>query len=269
MLNALTAPLEWIVQAIAWLPEALRPGVFLALVVLILWFVLVRHAVPDLWHAVCRGLARLVDLCVGLVLLPEYAITTARRRRGEPPAQWAFALGGIADVLLDGAAWLYERNERAVQPERPQQEEAEEGSPPATAAARKRVPWKTCTAIVLVCAGAWVTMDEASPKDIAKYRLAQAFDPWRDVEAWAHVDDGRGTPPHVVAARRRGTVMHVRLSCAGGDPCRGWILLKSRAGKIVCARYLELPPGAKLVRMRLTRHQAHVSRGGRLVSAGV
>ncbi len=100
------APFSWLVQAVAWLPEALRPGVFIAVVVLIVWFVFVRRGLPDLWRAGCRGLAYLIDASVGIVLRLEYTTTTARRRRGKAPPQWAFALAGMTDAIQDGAAQL-------------------------------------------------------------------------------------------------------------------------------------------------------------------
>jgi hypothetical protein len=147
--------------------------------------------------ASCRGAARLLDFGVGIVLGPEYAITTARRRRGEAPPWWAFALAGVSDVVQDGVAWLYERHRRPIakQVEHDHDEdhdEDEEREQPPLPRRKPAVPWRLCVAIVLCCTAAWITMDQLSATDIARYRLAQVFDPWRDIEEWAGVDSGRG-----------------------------------------------------------------------------
>jgi hypothetical protein len=273
----LTAPAEWLVEVVARLPPALRPGVFLALVVLIVWFVFVRRGLPDLWHALWRGGARLVDALVAGPLLLEYAVTSSRRRRGEPPPQWALALGGVTDVVLDGAASVYERHERSRSVRSGDEAATSDGGDDAAADAPQPAParrpsarppvarastvWIACALIVGISTTAWIVMDGLPDTSIAKYRLTQAFDPWRDVEAWAGVDSGRREPPALVRVHRHRAAMGVRVAC-GADLCRGWILLRSRSHHLVAARYVEMTSGRATVHLPLSRKQARTSRGG-------
>lgn len=240
------APLKWLVQAVAWLPQSVRPGVFLALMVIVLWFVFVQRGLVPVWHGTVRGLAHLIDGIVGVVLWLEFTITAARRRRGKLATRWALVLGDATDAILDRAASLHELHEHK-------------------AVAWKRPPWKRCMAIMLLSTGAWVTMEHLSGSSIAKYRLAQAFAPWRDLEAWADADSVRGTSLRVLATRRRRSVMDVRVRCQSEDRCRGWIVLRARSGAVVSPQYLELARGTRVVRLRLSRHQARISRGGTVV----
>jgi hypothetical protein len=240
------SPLKWLLQAVAWLPEPVRPGVFLALMVIVLWFVLVQRGLVPVWRGTVRGLARLIDGIVGVVLRLEFTITAAWRRRGKAATRWALVLGEATDAILDHAASLHERHEHK-------------------AVAWKRPPWKRCMAILLLCTGAWVTMEHLSVSSIAKYRLAQAFAPWRDLEAWADADSRRGASPRVLWTHRRRSVMSVRVRCRSGGRCRGWIVLRSRSGAFVSSRYLQMATGTRIVRLRLSRDEARISRGGRVV----
>jgi hypothetical protein len=260
------APFTWPVQAIALLPEALRPGVSIGLIVAMLWFVLVRGGIPDLWRAICRGLARLIDFSVGVVLRLEYAITTGRRRQGKAPPRWAFALAGVTDVVQDGAEWLYGRHQRPAVKKIEQDDEAgEPHKQPAPPPRKSRIPWLLCAGIVLISTAAWITMGQLSETDIAKYRLAQVFDPWRDVEEWAGVDSGRGTQPELIRARHHHTLINVRLACPGPERCRGWVLLQTPTDTVVVAHYVELPPGSMIVQLRLTPEQLRTTSHGHLV----
>jgi hypothetical protein len=259
-------PFTWLVQAIALLPEALRPGVSIALIVLVLWFVVVRRGVPDLWRAGCRGLARAVDFSVGLVLRLEYTITTGRRRRGEAPPRWAFALAGVTDAAQDGAEWLYGRYQRPAAKQTEHVDVTDEHKRPKQASRRSRMPW-FCAGIVLVVTGTWIAMDQLSAAAIAKYRLSQVFDPWRDVEEWAGVDAGRGAELKLVRARRHHALINVRVACAGQERCRGWVLMQAPSNAVVATHYLDLPPGSILVQMRLTPEQARTTNHGHLVVA--
>jgi hypothetical protein len=165
---------------------------------------------------------------MGAVLRLEYAITTARRRRGEAPPRWAFALADVSDAVEDGAAWLYERNQPPVAKQIADDHKEDEGKKPEQPPLpqrKPRVPWRLCAAIVLFCTAAWITMDQLSATSIAKYRLAQAFDPWRGTEEWAGANSGRGTPPQLVRARDHGTLTNVQVACTGTEQCRGWVLL--------------------------------------------
>jgi hypothetical protein len=266
------AVFTWPVQAIAWLPEALRPGVFIAVVVLIVWFVFVRRGVSDLWRAGCRGLAHLIDVSVGIVLRLEYTMTTARRRRGKAPPQWAFALTGMTDVIQDGAARLYESHRGAVATQTADEEAEDEGKEPGQRVPpprKPKTPWRLCIGIVVFFTAAWITMGQLSDTTIAKYRLAQAFDPWRDVEEWADVNSGRGTQPELTRARRHHTLMNVRITCSGEERCRGWVLMKAQSGAIVAARYIEPVPGSTLVHLRLKADQLRTASKGHVVVVGV
>src|SRR4051812_38753600 len=132
------------------------------------------------WRGTVRGLARMIDGIVGVVLWLEFTVTAARRRRGKPAARWALVLGDATDAMVDHAASLHELHEHKP-------------------VAWKRPPWRRCVAIVLLCTGAWVTREHLSVSSIAKYRLALAFAPWRDLEAWADADAGRVTSPRLLA----------------------------------------------------------------------
>jgi hypothetical protein len=221
----LTAPFKSVVQTIALLPDALRPGVFAALVVLVLWFVFVQRGLPSLWHALCRGTARLLDALVGLLLLPDYLLAGARHRRRDPLSPWQLAAGQVAERLLDFLAALYERHV-------------------VDAMSWRKPPWKTCVAVVVVCAGAWVTMDRLPVTNEAKRSLADTFEGWREVEAWADVDSDRrakaGMPPlprPVVAQVQRGRgTLAVALRCPYPRPCRGRMTLRTPAGARALAR---------------------------------
>jgi hypothetical protein len=261
-----------IVQAIAWLPEALRSGVFLTLIALVLWFVFVRRGLPALWHAGCRTAARSIDFGVGAVLRLEYTVTQARRRRGETPPRWAFALAGVSEALQDSAATLYERY---AQPgsNTPEDEDGEGDQKPSTPAPRarvkRRVPWLLLAVILFGCTALWIVMDQLSPTSIARYRLSQASDPWRDVEEWAGVDSGRGAMPKLVRARRHHTLINVRVSCTGLGKCRGWVLLKKDSNGLVAVHYVDMTAGSTLVQVHLRPSQLSAARAARLVTAGV
>jgi hypothetical protein len=265
------APFSWPVQAIGWLPEAVRPGIFVTLVVLFVW-ALVRGRLGGAWRALCRGAARLLDLTVGLVLRVEYAITSARRRDGATPPRWAFALAHVTDGIEDGAAWLYARHLPTIpEPVGDTGDEDEEDEPaprPAVSSrpSRERVYVTLfCVAFCVGLTAAWIAMDRIEPTSIVKYRLAQGFGPWRDVEDWAGVDPGRGGLPVLVHARRRHTLLRARVACRDAEPCTGWVVLKRRSGPVVAVRAIELRPGSTVVVMRLTHQQAREIRGGRVV----
>jgi hypothetical protein len=165
----MTAPAQWLVRAVANLPDALRPGVFLALIIVLLWFLFVRRGLGALWQALCRGAANAVTVLVGLVLLPEYAMTTARRRRGEAPGRIALVMARPSEMILDGAASLHERH----------QEKKKRSSKP---------PWKLSLFVIVAAAAAWITMDSLPAREPAKRDLARIYQHWRDVEVWADVD---------------------------------------------------------------------------------
>lgn len=243
----LAAPLKLLVQIIAWLPDLLRPGVFLAAIVLIVWFVAIQRGLPNLWHAVCRGGARLVNLIVGIVLLPDYLMTTARQKRGESPSEAVLAMGGVAERALDGAARFYERHQRDPIEWKP-------------------VPWIPCVAIVVICAVPWVVMDRLPASSVVKQDLAKAFDRWRDVEAWADVDPSRRAAPGIEWAprpkatghsRQHGGIVGVTLRCPVDERCQGRVILRTASGKRLHSRLVDVPPKAfRTVHMHIAREHA-------------
>lgn len=253
----LAAPLKLLVQIIAWLPGLLRPGVFLAVIVLIVWFVAVQRGLPNLWHAVCRGAARLVDLIVGIVLLPDYLMTTARQKRGESPGEAVLAMGNVAERVLDGAAGFYEHH----------QSKPIEWKP---------APWIPCAVIVVVCAIPWVVMDRLSASSEVKVQLAKAFDRWRDVEAWADVDPSRRAAPGIswpprpraTSVRHRHGTLGITVGCAANERCIGRIILRTESGQKLHSRLVTVRPKSfRTVHMHLSRSQARQRTSVRIARA--
>ena len=105
-----TAPAQWLVRELSFLPDALRPGLLLAAALLLVWFVVAQQGVPRVWHGAWRAVAVATDRTVGLVLLPEYAITRHRRAQGQGPGSTVLAAGRVADDVLEAAASLYQRH---------------------------------------------------------------------------------------------------------------------------------------------------------------
>ncbi len=256
------------VQAVSWLPEALRPGAFVALVILLLWLIFIRRGFSEAWRATCRGTARAIDVGLGVVLRIEYTITTARRRRGAAPPRWAFALTGIAGTVEDGAARLYQRNlgraqdgasggsaedEKGKSAKAPDKKTGAKAAPPQR---RPSVPWRLCAAIVVISTAAWITMTQLSEASTVRYRISQAFDPWRDVEEWAGVSSDRDIQPVLVRFRRHPGLVNVRLACPSST-CHGWVLLKGHNEAIISVHYVEMGEGSVLVQLHLTAEQAN------------
>ncbi len=243
----LTAPVKWLINLIALLPDVVRPGVFIAVLVLIVWFVAIQRGLPNLWHATCRGSARVADLTIGVVLLPEYLMTTSRQRRGQGPGEAVFAISGVADRALDGVAGFYERHQR----DRIQW---------------KHLPWLPCLAIVVVCTIPWIVMGRLPVSSEARVQLAKAFDHWRDVEAWADVDPSRRAapgiswppPPVAASVRQHGRVLGVTLRCQANKHCVGRIILRTSSGKRLHSRVVNVKAGSfATVHMHLSTAQAH------------
>jgi hypothetical protein len=230
-MTMLAEPGRWLIQGIAWLPVALRPGVFLAVVALAVWLVAVQRALPSLGHRVCRGAALAVGGLVGLAILPEYKITTARHRHGQAPGALAQRLSPVADGVLETARSFYWHHERAPMRWR-------------------RPPWKTLAASIAVCGVAWVVMDQAPAASPVKQQLAQVFDVWRHVEAWADVAPQRraapGEPPlaSVSSERRRGKMLRVTVRCPTDGTCHGWLTVETRSGRSLRSREITVAAGA-------------------------
>jgi hypothetical protein len=256
----------FIIQAVSWLPEALRPGVFVAVVILLLWFILVRRGLSEAWRATCRGTARAIDLALGAVLRIEYMITAARRRRGAAPPRWAFALTGVSGTVEDCAERLYQRNlqhgqdgatdgskgEKEKDVKRGDQKEKVKTVPQRR---KSPGPWRLCAAIVIISTAAWIAMTQLSEASTVRYRISQAFDPWRDVEEWAGVSSDRDAPPALVRFRHHPGLVNARLVCKSAAGCHGWVLLKGRNEALVAVHYIEMREGSALVQLHLTAEQ--------------
>jgi hypothetical protein len=240
------APAQWLVQLVAWLPDFLRPGIFVGVVLLILWFVFVQRGLPNLWHALCRGTARAVDALIGLVLLPDYLMTTARQRQEEGPGQATLMIGGVAERVLDGAGALYQRHLRDPIEWKP-------------------VPWLPLAAVVAILTAPWVVMKLTAPTSDVRRELAQGYEVWRDVESWADVDPSRRADPGVVwpprplvrSRRHHGRFVGVTLHCATHERCHGRLLLRAGSGRHLHSKLVSVRSGAtKTVHMKLSHADA-------------
>src|SRR5262245_54529911 len=107
-MNHLSGPLRSLVHAVTWFPEAFQPGVFVVALITIGWIVVVHGR--QLWNVVCQAVAVTVDVVIGCLLLPEYLVTSARRRLGHEPSPITLAAGAVVERALDGAAVLYSRH---------------------------------------------------------------------------------------------------------------------------------------------------------------
>lgn len=238
----LVAPVQWIVQAVSLLPPALRPGVFLTILLAILWLLLVQRIAPQLWHLACRMVARILTAAVALLLFCEYLLTRARRRRGGQPKDFTLLFGDAAENVADWAVAFHGRHQ-------------------ASKVVWKRFPWKQSVLLIVVLAGLWVAMDKISPTDAAKRQLASGFEVWRKVEAWAHVDLARRAAPGVpvvdteVQVRRlghRGRNLPVRLRCLSAEGCRDEVVAETASGRALVSIPMTLTAGqATLVQLKM------------------
>jgi hypothetical protein len=225
------SPTQWPVQVLSVLPEALRVGALISLVVLLGWFV-AKGGIPVAWSAFCRWGAVAVDAVLGLVLLVEYRSTSARRRRGEPPLHALVTLSQASARLIDRAARLHD----------------------AHAEARRsvgRMPWKVCLSLLVASVAAWVVMDRVPADSRVSYELSRAWERWRDVEAWADVPAGRraergpGLPvplPALTGTRRTGPTIRVGVACEANDPCSGRLIVRSGGGRLLLIRRVHVAP---------------------------
>jgi hypothetical protein len=244
----LLAPFQWLVNVVTVLPDFLRPGVFIGLVLLILWFVFIQRGLPNLWHALCRGTARLIDAVVGIVLLPDYLLTTARQKQDQAPGQAVLMVGGVAERILDGAGSLYQHHLRDPIEWKP-------------------FPWKPLAIVIVVVTVPWAVMELTSPKSVVRQELAQGYDVWREVEDWAEVDPSRRAAPGVVwpprpqvlSNRRHGRTVGVTIRCNASGRCKGRLILRSGKGKRLHSREVSIKSGATAtVHVRLSREDASI-----------
>lgn len=240
------APVQLLVNLVTVLPDPVRPGAFIVLVVAMGWFVFVQRGLPNLWHAICRLTARILDVVVGLALLPDYLVTTARQRQGRRPGQATQAVGGVAERFLDGADGLYRRHQRAPIEWKP-------------------FPWKPAVAIFALATVPWIVMSVTPATSPVRQELAAAYDFWRDVEGWADVNPSRRaapgvswpTRPRLLDYRRRGRVVSAIVHCAGESRCEGRLIARDGRGRRLNTRLVTVRSGAtKTARMRLSRMDA-------------
>lgn len=246
------APAQWLIQLIALLPVALRPGVFLALVIALLWFVFVHRGLPSLWRRTCRGVAIAIDFGVGLVLLPEYLLTSERRRRGEEPGSVALALAPLAERILNAAAAVYQRNLPKKKAETPAATGTSGKGARSTATgaskatSKRRFPWVSCGLVIVICTGVWIAMDQMAPADEGKRTFADAFEYWREVEAWAEVAPsqraapGDPAPPMVTSVSYHRWLVRMAVRCPGDNTCIGTVNIRAGSGPALVSKSLEL-----------------------------
>jgi hypothetical protein len=238
------APVQWLVQALAWLPAALRPGMFVALLVALAWLLIVARGLPRLSRLLCRSVASGVQASIALALHCEALVTGARRARGGAPGHVVLAAGEVAEQIADGALWVHER------------------SAPKKLDRKKRFPWVTMALLVGGFAAAWLVMDSIEPAEETKRQLAAAFEYWRDVEVWAQVDPARRAAPGVPVrdamvtvsdVRRRGAELSFLVRCGREDGCHDEVDAKSSSGRVLASTSVDIEGhGATLVRLRLS-----------------
>jgi hypothetical protein len=158
-------PVRWLANIVVHFPEAVRPGLFVALVVLIWWFLL-RRARPA-WRLCVRSACAMIDLSIGFALLAEYGWTRHRRSHGMPAASVAVTGGQVAERVLDRAADIYEK------------------IPPVKSIGRWRTPviWG-----VIFCAVSIVLYRVGlhAPPNAPSKLAAHVFRYWATLNGWAH-----------------------------------------------------------------------------------
>jgi hypothetical protein len=93
--------LGWATRPLAFLPDYLRPWIFLAVVLAVLWGLLSRG-----WFIKAVSLFFVVVLGIGaffssLFLWTEYRLTKRRRRNRANPSPWAYSFGAYWESILD------------------------------------------------------------------------------------------------------------------------------------------------------------------------
>lgn len=101
----LRVPASWVLSITGHFPVAIQPGVYLGLIIVLIWAV--TRARRPIYNALLRLSALTVDFVVGLVLLPEFAMTRAQRANGGAPGAAALVGGRVAEKVLDTAANVY------------------------------------------------------------------------------------------------------------------------------------------------------------------
>jgi hypothetical protein len=248
------APAEWLIQLVALLPDALRPGVLLGLSFGLVWFVFMCRGLPGLLRGACRTVAVGVNLLLALLLLPEYLLTRARRAKGKGPGPIAIALVPIAANIQRLATGTYDR----LTPKPPSKQASDDStdtrvaSPSAAMASQQKAtgwtlfPWVLAALIVLTCTAAYVLMEQLPGTAPAKATLAEVFEYWRKVEGWADVDPSRRTAPGdpalpmLVSATYHPRLARMSVSCPSGRACIATVSIRTRFGTLVASQPVTL-----------------------------
>lgn len=275
------APAQWVIQLVALLPVALRPGVLFALVFAIAWLVFVRPGLPTLLRRACRATALGVNLIVGLLLLPEYLLTRARREKGGGPGTIALAIVPMVEHIQRSATSVYDRcAPRATRAKPPASRQdasddpaAKQVTTPTGSAAAKAssnttrltlFPWALFAVIVVIFTTAVIVMEQLSRTTQAKAALAQAFEYWREVEDWGDVDPSRRAIPadpalpSLVSATYHPRLARMSVACPGGRSCAATLSIRTRFGTRVATGAIALDAGARTV---IAMPLPHLSRG--------
>jgi hypothetical protein len=263
------APAQWVIQLVALLPVALRPGVLFALVFTMAWLVFVRPGLPTLLRRACRVMAVGVNLIVGLLLLPEYLLTRTRREKGSGPGTIALAIVPVVEHIQRSTTSVYDRcapKAARAEPAASGQDGSDDpaakpatttGSAATTArssATRLRLfPWALFAVIVVIFTAAVIAMEQLSRTAQVKVELAQAFEYWREVEDWGDVDlSRRATPadpalPVLVSATYHQRLARMSVACPGGRACAGTLSIRARFGTRVATGAISLDAGTRTV----------------------
>jgi hypothetical protein len=153
--------LDWLVGLIDAAPEAVRPGLAVALLVSMIWVLARRRR--QLWNWLVRVWARVVDISVGVLLVPELVWTTSRRSVGRRPAGLAILVSRIADRALDAAASAYGSHSRV--------------------APSGRFPWLWVVLPLIVSVGLYWSMTSSLIPGLAN-GATFAWECWRNFHDW-------------------------------------------------------------------------------------
>ena len=262
------APAQWVIQLVALLPVALRPGVLFALVFAMAWLVFVRPGLPTLLRWACRATAVGVNSIVGLLLLPEYLLTRARREKGRGPGTIALAIVPAVEYIQRSATSVYDRcapKTARADPPASGQDGSDPAATPATttgsasssarsSATRLRLfPWALFAVIIVIFTAAVIVMEQLSRTAQSKVELAQAFEYWREVEDWGDVDlSRRAVPadpalPVLVSATYHPRLARMSVACPGGRACTGTLSIRARFGTRVATGAIALDAGTRTV----------------------
>ncbi|QNE22420.1 hypothetical protein F1D05_36635 [Kribbella qitaiheensis] len=168
------SPLGQLLDWLSLLPQWVRPWVFAALLMALIWALVRRSLVKRVAKISLRiGLAA-VSALAALVLGVEFVDTRRRRARGQQPRPLCISVGAFAEST---AFWAGSAAERVNQ----------------MTCAKRRWPSKTLAAVSGVGLLCWLIL-ASSPALAAPTAVGgKAYDLWRQVERWADVDPDRIT----------------------------------------------------------------------------